>query len=343
MAGLLDSPAADDISRAGESGPARANSSADRASRRVWRVGAVLGFFGLASFVLVFLRLAEDWRVAPSASHRVSIFGQSFSYPAANAAAVVILVLAGLGAVVTVTALLEIAREGRAARALRRRLAALRPSLQDGVWVVEDDHPAAFCAGLLGPRVYVTSGALAALDGPALDAVLLHERHHASRRDPLRLAAARVISRSFFFLPALGDLRRGQHLLAELGADERAVDGLAGDPSALAQAMLSFGEGSEPNGLVGIDPARIDALLGEPPSWRFPTLMCLAAAALLAVIVMAAVLVGREAAGTATLAPPFLSAQPCIVMLALTPCVAAVALTLLVRSRRRRRNPVAAR
>jgi hypothetical protein len=86
----------------------------------------------------------------------------------------------------------------------------------------------------------------------------------------------------------------------------------------------------------GVDPARIDALLGEPPSWRFPTLLCLVAGALLAVIVTSAVLVGREAAGTATLAPPFLSAQPCIVMLALAPAVFALAVTQLMRSQRRR-------
>jgi hypothetical protein len=340
MAASLDSPAADHVSLTGEPAAPQSDRPADRASRRVSRVGAVLGLFALASFAVVFLRLAEDWRVAPSASHRISIFGQSLSYPAANAAAIVIVALAALGAVVTVNALLAIAREALAARALRRRLAALRPSFQEGVWVVEDDHPAAFCAGFVKPRVYITSGALATLDGPALDAVLLHERHHARRRDPLRLAAARVISGSLFFLPALGDLRKGQQLLAELSADESAVGGPAGDPSALAQAMLSLTEGSEPRGLVGIDPARIDALLGEPPSWEFPTLLCVAAGALVAVIVTAAILVGREAAGAATLAPPFLSAQPCIVMLALTPCVVAVVVTLLVRGRRRARDTV---
>jgi hypothetical protein len=339
MAASFESSTTDRVSRTDEPDAGRANRPADRASRRVSRVGAVLGMLGLVSFALVFFRLVEEWRVAPTASHHVSIFGLRLSYPAANAAAVTIVVLAGLGAIVTVTALLAIAREVLAARALGRRLAALHPLLQDGVWVIDDKQPAAFCAGLLRPRVYVTTGALAALDGPELEAVLLHERHHGSRRDPLRLAAARVIARSLFFLPALGDLREGQQLLAELGADERAVGGLAGDRSALAQAMLTLSDASEP-GSVGVDPARIDALLGEPPAWRLPTVMCLAAAALLAVIVTVAILVGREAAGTATLAPPVLSSQPCIVMLALTPCLVAVVVTQLMRSLRRRGAPL---
>jgi hypothetical protein len=124
--------------------------------------------------------------------------------------------------------------------------------------------------------------------------------------------------------------------MSELGADESAVVGAAGDRSALARAMLSFSDGSEPGRSQGIDPARVDFLLGEPPKWRFPALMCLAAATLLATIVTLAILAGREAAGSATLAPPFLSAQPCIVILALIPCAIALAAVLLVRNRRRR-------
>jgi hypothetical protein len=186
--------------------------------------------------------------------------------------------------------------------------------------VIDDERPESFCAGLWRPRVYITSGALARLDAPALSAVLVHERHHARRRDPLRLAASRVIARSLFFLPAVRDLRRGQLLLAEISADESAVTAAAGDRSALARAMLRFSEAPDASLSSGVDPARVDYLLGEPPGWRFPALMCSAALALLALLVTIAILVGREAAGSATLAPPFLSTQPCVVILALIPC-----------------------
>jgi Zn-dependent protease with chaperone function len=317
--------------------------SAGRASARVSRAGLLLGLIGLASFVPVLVRLIESWRVSPRAvSHHVAILGLSLSYPAANAEAVVVLSLALLGVVVMAIALFAIGTELVAARRLRRRLARLDPVLRNGVFVIDVARPEAFCAGLLRPRVYVTTGAMALLDEPGRDAVVAHERHHARRRDPLRLAASRVIARSLFFLPGVRELGRGQQMLAEMSADESAVGAAGGDRSALARAMLAFSNASESGGSSGIDPARVDYLLGEPPSWRFPALLCTAAVVLLALVVTLAILVGREAAGSATLAPPFLSVQPCIVMLALIPCGIGL-LAAGVRRLPRRRDRTAAR
>ena len=290
------------------------------AASRAARAEAVLVLLGLASFVLVFSRLVEKWRVSPhGASHQVAILGQTLSYPAANLAALLILALAFLGAVVTASALGGAAAELKAARRFNRRLTQAAGRQLAGATVIEDARPRAFCAGLLRPRVYVTSGALAILDEPALAAVLMHERHHARRRDPLRLATSRVFARAMFFLPALGALGRDQAALAEMSADESAIAADPGHRSALARAMLAFTDASNSDDSVGIDPARVDYLLGEPPSWRFPVMMCLAAIGLLALLVTVAVLAGREAAGSATLAPPFLSAQPCVVVLAIIP------------------------
>ena len=290
------------------------------AARRAARAEAVLVALGLVSLALVFLRLFETWRVSPHrASHQVAVLGQKLSYPAANIAAVIILVLSLLGAVVTARAVLAAFREVRAARRLERRLAPAGRGDLDDVHVIDDQRPHAFCAGLLRPRIYLTSGALAMLDQPALDAVLAHERHHARRRDPLRLATSRVFARAMFFLPALSELGRGQQALAEVSADETAINAASGDRSGLARAMLAFSDASRGDDSVGIDPARVDYLLGEPPGWRFPAIMCLAAIGLLALLVTVAVLLGREAAGSATLAPPFLSAEPCVVVLAVIP------------------------
>ena len=312
---------------------------AGRAFARFSRAGLLLGLLGVASFVPVFVRLVEGWRVSPQVvSHHVAILGQTLSYPAANAGALFVLGLAVLGGIVAALALFAVGRELKGARQVAERLAQLNPELREGVFVIDDERPEAFCAGLLRPRVYITSGALALLDGQGLNAVVQHERQHARRRDPLRLAASRVIARTLFFLPAIRELRRGQEVLAEVSADESAVRAAAGDRSALARAMLSFSDASESGGTSGIDPARVDYLLGEPPGWRFPALLCAAAVALLALVVTLALLVGREATGSATLAPPFLSAQPCIVMLALIPCgigliAAGLALTPRQRSR----------
>jgi Peptidase family M48 len=311
----------------------------------VSRAGLLLGLVGLASFVPVLFRLLETWRVSPRAvSHHVAILGQRLSYPAANAGAVMILGLAVLGGIVTAIALFAVGTELRAAGRLHRRLARLDPVLRDGVLVIDHPRPEAFCAGLLRPRVYVTSAAVELLDEAGLDAVLAPECHHARRRDPLRLAAGRVIARSLFFLPAVRELRRGQQMLAEVSADESAVGAAAGDRSALARAMLSFSNASEPGASSGIDPVRIDYLYGEAPSWRFPALMCTAAVAVLTIVVTLAILVGREAAGSATLAPPFLSVQRCVVMLGLIPCgVGIIALVGLGRVARRRGRPAAPR
>jgi hypothetical protein len=159
---------------------------------------------------------------------------------------------------------------------------------------------------------------------------LTHERHHAQRYDPLRLATSRVFARAMFFLPALGALGRGQAALAEMSADESAINSEPGHRSALARAMLAFTDASDSGDSVGIDPARVDYLLGEAPSWRFPAMLCVAAIGLLALLVTVAVLAGRVAAGSATLEPPFLSAQPCVVFLAIIPAaVGLVAIRLL--------------
>jgi hypothetical protein len=92
--------------------------------------------------------------------------------------------------------------------------------------------------------------------------------------------------------------------------------------------MLSFTDSPAADESAGLDPGRVDHLLGEPPSWRFPVFAFLVAVSLLALLAAVAVLAGQEAAGSASLAPPFLSAQPCVVVLALLPAACAfVAIT----------------
>jgi beta-lactamase regulating signal transducer with metallopeptidase domain len=282
--------------------------------------------------VFVVVRLIETWRVTPhAASRQISVLGQRLSYPAANLAAVVVVFLALLGLAVTVITVLGAARELAASVRFGRRLRASDPELLDDAFVVEDERPRAFCAGLVRPRVYVSSGAVAVLDEPALHAVILHERHHARRRDPLRLATGRVLARALFFMPGLRELIRRHQALAELSADESAVNAGAENRSALARAMMSFSDDAESGEVVGIDPARVDHLLGEPPSWRFPALLCLAALSVVALMTAVGVLAGQVASGSATLAAPFLSSRPCIVVLAMIPAALGLMILLLAR------------
>jgi beta-lactamase regulating signal transducer with metallopeptidase domain len=188
---------------------------------------------------------------------------------------------------------------------------------------------------LVHPEVYLSRGALELLSAAELSAVLAHEHHHASRRDPLRLASTRVLADALFFVPALRRSIADQHSLAEIGADEAAVRSAGGDRAALASAMLSFSEasGEEAGGLA---PERIDYLVGEAPRWRLPLALGLAIAFCLAALVTLATLAAEAASGSATLALPLVSAAPCVVMLALIP--AAVVLAGVVCARRRARS-----
>ena len=328
MATAIDSPAAGRASDAGRSSRSDpVERPAASAAARVFGAGLGLGVLGLVCSVFVIVRSAESWRVTPrSISHHVTIMGQRLSYPTANIDAIVVLAIASLGLIATGRALRRSVHEAIAAARLGRRLKRACQVEHSGAMLVEDDRPLAFCAGLLRPRIYLSTGALARLDESALNAVLDHERHHARRRDPLRLAASRVLGESLFFVPGLRELARRQQTLAELSADESAMHAAPGNRSALARAMLSFADGAPESDQIGFESARVDYLLGEPPCWRFPACLCLAAAAVIVLMTAVGVLAGRVATGSATLAPPFLSRQPCILalaMLSVTPVLAA--------------------
>jgi Zn-dependent protease with chaperone function len=300
----------------------RTRQPAGLASSRVSRAGILLGILGTGSSLFVVSRVFESWRVrTAAASHSVSILGRRLSYPTANLAAVVVVVLAAVGLAVIALMIAAIVRELAADRRLRRSLNARASREMDGAWMIDDARPRAFCAGLLTPRVYVSSGAVGGLDAAALRAVLEHERHHVRRYDPLRLACGRVIVGALFFVPGRRELGKRLLSLTELSADESAINAVDDGHSALARAMLCFAEQSVGDDPSGIDPERVDHLLGdwESPSWHFPAGLCVVAISLAGLLVTVAALAGRVASGSATLAPPFLSRQPCIVMLALIP------------------------
>jgi Zn-dependent protease with chaperone function len=148
--------------------------------------------------------------------------------------------LGALLALATATLAAALAREAALLARARRWLARLPRSasaLAPDLEVVESETAFSFAAGLLRPRVHVSSALVRALPRPRLDAVLEHERAHARRRDPLARLAARVLS--WAHLPPL---RR--ELLAELElASEQACDAEAGrrvgDRVAVAEAILA--------------------------------------------------------------------------------------------------------
>lgn len=173
-----------------------------------------------------------------------------------------VLALGALGIAALVRTLLAAIRIQRSTRSYLCRLQICDAGDGTRVRVVGDPAPLAFCAGLVQPSVYISTGALQQLSDAELGAVLAHEAHHAARRDPLRLLCARALEEGLFFLPALRRMGKRCATAAELAADEAAVR--AGGPQSLASAMLTFGETGDP-AVVGVSTERIDHLLGASP------------------------------------------------------------------------------
>ena len=192
--------------------------------------------------------------------------------------------LLGLGVIVAASVALGLRASWHECRSQLRAVGILRASaiVELGgvaVRVIADDRPCAFCHGLLRPRIYVSTGTVAGLRRAQLEAVLAHERHHAQRRDPLRLALARVLGAALFFLPALPALLERYAVAADLAADEAALrNGQA--VSSLAGALLMFDERG-----ATVHPDRVDGLMGERPEVSVPTASILATAAVIIAVV----------------------------------------------------------
>lgn len=136
---------------------------------------------------------------------------------------------------------------------------------------IEGTDCTAFCAGLLRPRVYLTSGAVDTLSRRELEAVLVHEATHARRRDPLRRLVARSVADIWLFLPVLRwwTTRWMEH--AELIADRAAL--ARTDPDAVAGALWAAAGGPQStsrneSAFDAAVQARLARLLDEPAPGR---------------------------------------------------------------------------
>jgi Zn-dependent protease with chaperone function len=148
----------------------------------------------------------------------------------------------------------------------QRRLSRLRKAARQerraghAVSVVPSTRAAAFCAGLIRPRIYLTSGLVDTLERDEITAVVRHEAAHAEAYVPLKALVARLFARTFFWLPALRDLESSYLLTAELAADEAAIR--ATSTQAVAAALTRVLDASAPAiGFANLADARIDKLL----------------------------------------------------------------------------------
>jgi Zn-dependent protease with chaperone function len=304
----------------------RRNRPADstRDSRLFW-LAAILGTAGvLAAAAAIGAAIGSVHRVSMHAG-RLKVAGLVLSYPQLNRAEWVLIGLAAVGATVITVAGRAVLRQRSAYRGLLGRLEILgelddHPTVQ----VIAGSRPEAFCAGYLKPRVYISHGALELLSTPELEAVLAHEHHHRRLRDPLRFAFGRILSRALFFVPVMRSLRDRYADLAELNADRAAVRASAGRESPLASALLVF-DASAPPGASGISPERVDSLLGQPARWRLPLWLMAASITALSALSLLIWQASGPASGRATFNLPFLSSQPCLVMMTLLPLMGCIA------------------
>jgi Zn-dependent protease with chaperone function len=292
-------------------------------ARGIFGLQLALGAAGMAVTALaLYVALSAVSLDAPS-SAAVFAACRSFVLPQLTAGSLVAL---GLGSAAFAVLGLAARSAQRQLRARRRFFAGLRvvgPAPTGRATVFADPRPQAFCAGLLRPRVYVSTGAVEHLGRDELEAVLAHEAHHARYRDPLRVFFARVLSDSLFFLPVLRCLADRYAALAEVAADAAAVRRHRGDTRPLAAALLAFEERADP-AVVAIAPERVDHLLGERPRWELPVAL-LAWATVVVAAVLVVALRTEQATAHATVSLPLVAAQLCMVAMAVAPLLVGAA------------------
>lgn len=151
------------------------------------------------------------------------------------------------------------------------RLAQIAAEAETAVYLTPARRPAAFCFGLLRPKVVITAGLLARLDEEEQAAALLHEIEHARVREPLRCLLAGLAVNTFFWLPALRDLFERYILVKEVAADRFAAARTS--RAALAGALCEVAGQPSPAGAIGLGEladARVDRLI--EPTTRLPRL-----------------------------------------------------------------------
>ena len=306
-------------------------------AQRYYRFSLGLGAVGTLTLLIALAAVPSAITPALPTFSDVAVACRQFVL-AASGPAILVTILASLGTASGILALRVVARHHRSQRRLMRRLDVLDVLDVNGMTaqIFADVRPQAFCAGLVRPRIYLSSGALNVLSCHELDAVLAHETHHATRRDPLRILLARVLRDALFFLPIMRHVADRYGALAEIAADDAAVH-RCGDPAALASAMLTFDE-LAPAGAVGIAPERVDHLLGQPPQWQLSlSLLAAGIVTLAAVAALGAATASAVPAGGISLA--VLVAQICMFAMAVAPVLGGAALVLAVKRALRPRRP----
>ncbi|MDR2983945.1 MAG: M56 family metallopeptidase, partial [Nocardiopsaceae bacterium] len=156
-------------------------------------------------------------------------------------------------------------RERRAHAAFLAVAGSFRPSL--GALILDQDEPAVYCLPSGRHRVVISAGAIESLSPEQLRAVLAHERGHLRARHHLMVTVAAGLARAFPYVPLLAGAQAEIPLLAEMAADDSAIQ--RNDPGDLAAALVILARArSRAAALTAggtATTARIHRLLAAPP------------------------------------------------------------------------------
>jgi beta-lactamase regulating signal transducer with metallopeptidase domain len=186
-----------------------------------------------------------------------------------------------LGATICIIAILRVlhgiagsVRYGRQFQRAGREIQV--PGDPSPILVLEDQTPFMVLAGVVRPRVVVSSGVMQALSAEQLEVALRHERAHRIFRDNFRRLLLLLPPDVLPLWRGFAGLERSWAKFTEWAADDRATEGDSGRALALAAAIVRLARmGAAPRlsplatALVRADDnlaARVDRLLlSEPP------------------------------------------------------------------------------
>lgn len=138
------------------------------------------------------------------------------------------------------------------------------------LFFVSVDLPLAFTYGFFKPRIVISEGLVKVLEPAELKAVLLHEKYHVLKKDPLKIFILRALFNNVFPLGLINRLIHSFSVTMELRADKYSQKGLGVEQQFLASALLKLihFEATPPQFAVGITSvldARIEQCLN--PKW----------------------------------------------------------------------------
>ncbi|CAN5869792.1 hypothetical protein BH23ACT10_BH23ACT10_25530 [soil metagenome] len=126
---------------------------------------------------------------------------------------------------------------------------------------------APFVAGVLRPRIYCDPQMSARLTARQQRAVMLHERRHQRRRDPLRLLLSGALRPLARLSPSLAAHLHAREVAREIAADRYAIRNGAtrGDVAGALAAVLGIEGARLAPGFASVVEARVRALADEEP------------------------------------------------------------------------------